>query len=406
MSKGKASKVRPSGEGDFIRTVDTEGADVDSPILASFPDFPTKPSTLNFVNYARTKDDESGGAKRRRIVVGETSSIEYVASNAGQHNFCRYVVGVYDKKSQQLSLQEAEVFRVDTIVKSLKHHVSRHVGEKNTLARNTLGEAFGTRKRRQAIKALEKNEVDVAGLAEVEDAIKETIDEKSMGLPTREEVMKEAQNDRSIPPYNMNATSPSEVYNPDDLISPLDLNALNIKELVKARNTETVQKLIKPITTSKWITERICQVLKAKNDTVTIRRLVYLAYLMKFHNLKINDLNSDNLSARLGGVPQVICESLILKFTEYQEDEGRKRYRMTPKLTDLLRAYILAICLTVDGFKVNSTEIARDLKIPAKQMHDIARELGCRFQTYTTDDDKTKKIMGLSVPLSFPQRTR
>lgn len=113
----------------------------------------------------------------------------------------RYVVGVYDKKTKRLTLRESDIFRMTTTVKTLKRHESKHIGEKNMLARNALGEAFGTKKRRQAIRALEKNQVDVGGLTEVADVIKDAIDEKAAALPTREEIQAEAKQDRAIPPY-------------------------------------------------------------------------------------------------------------------------------------------------------------------------------------------------------------
>jgi hypothetical protein len=53
------------------------------------------------------------------------------------------------------------------------------------MARNVLGETFGTLKRKQAIRALERNKVHGNTLTGVEDVLRSTIDQSSEALPDK-----------------------------------------------------------------------------------------------------------------------------------------------------------------------------------------------------------------------------
>ncbi|TPX63372.1 hypothetical protein SpCBS45565_g06662 [Spizellomyces sp. 'palustris'] len=401
-----STKKRKVVEGGSIKPATFDNDTNDTPLLVTLPDFPTKPHSVKFQTFVRSENESELVRKKLRIVVGQTSKLEYVGDNAGNKRYCRYVIGIFDKNTKQLTLRESDVFRMATTVKTLKRHESKHIAEKNMLARNALGEAFGTKKRRQAIRALEKNVVDVRGMAEVEDVIKGAIDEKAATLPSRDEIRQEAQLDRCIPPYNLQAQSPADVYNVEDIITPAELQAIPFKQIWRARAASDVKELLEPISPTSWVWDKIHVCLQVKDDSVRMRRLIYLAYLMKFHGFKDKDLNSQAVGKRLGGAPQIVAERLMNEFTEFQEDEGRRRYRMAPKLQDKLRAYILTLCLILNDFKVDASHIARDLGIAVNKMNDIAKELGCKHQQVKNPEGKSMKRMALTVPLVFPQRTR
>lgn len=86
--------------------------------------------------------------------------------------------------------------------------------------------------------------------------------------------------------------------------------------------------------------------------------------MMKFYSLKERELKGA-ISEKLGGAPQEVADKLMERFTEYQEDEGRTKYRMSAKLKDKLLAYILALCLILNDFKFDLAHMASDLKISA-----------------------------------------
>ncbi|KAJ3021056.1 DNA-directed RNA polymerase I subunit rpa49 [Thoreauomyces humboldtii] len=379
----------------------------DAPVFVSFPDFPSKPELIKWETYAPTTD-AGAGAKKRRIVVGETAKLEYTGNNTATKNHCRYVVGVFDRTTKQLTLRETELVHLTTTVKSMKHHEAKHIGEKNMLARNALGEAFGTKKRRQAIRAYEKNQVDVGGLTEVADVIKGAIDVKAALLPTRQEILDDAKADRGIPPYNLNAQTPAEVYDPSTIFSDAELNSILYKKIWKARSSDEVKDLLAPIDLTSWVWERVHKVMQSKDDPIAFKRLLFIGYMMKLYRLNDRGLNSDNFTDKLGGAPKIIADSLVERFTEYQvEDDGNIKYRMSAKLKDTLLAYILTACLIVNDFKLDITHVSGDLKMSAVKTSKVARELGCRPDSNKKDGDgRTTKKVALVVPLTFPTRTR
>lgn len=78
------------------------------------------------------------------------------------------MVGVFDKSTNQLTLRHAPLYIVRHQVKALKSlepiMESTHDYQR---ARNVLGEAFGTKKAKAAIRAAEKNKVDAAAMKDV-----------------------------------------------------------------------------------------------------------------------------------------------------------------------------------------------------------------------------------------------
>jgi DNA-directed RNA polymerase I subunit RPA49 len=91
-----------------------------------------------------------------------------------------------------------------TVVKSLKRESVETIGDKNAAARNKLGQAFGTKKRKQAIKAQEQNVVNVDGLSGVSSRIKDVIATNMPVVPLKDELASIEMADRLIPPCNLN----------------------------------------------------------------------------------------------------------------------------------------------------------------------------------------------------------
>ena len=92
-----------------------------------------------------------------------------------------------------------------------------------TLARNQLGEAFGTKKARANIRAAERNKVDVSAMGDgVQDVLQGMIQSNTSTLPQKQEVERDANDNRPIPRYNDKASSAAEVsvIRPPHTISP------------------------------------------------------------------------------------------------------------------------------------------------------------------------------------------
>lgn len=127
-------------------------------------------------------------------------------AGTGLYNI-RYAVGIVNKRTGEIELHEATSITVDNVVKALKTSESKTIGDKNMEARNQLGQAFGTKKRKQAIKAYEMNQINVGGLAEVANKINDTISEHVAKLPEKQSAEELSMADRVIPPCNLSVIS-------------------------------------------------------------------------------------------------------------------------------------------------------------------------------------------------------
>jgi DNA-directed RNA polymerase I subunit RPA49 len=121
-----------------------------------------------------------------------------------------YLVGIRNRRTNQLIIRPAPLFLVGHHVKSIKalDPASQMLSE-YVQARNQLGKAFGTKKAQAAINRVERNKVDVKALAGVSEILQQTIKSKTDILPT--ESRRLTDDEQNIPRYNQDATSPAEV---------------------------------------------------------------------------------------------------------------------------------------------------------------------------------------------------
>ena len=108
-----------------------------------------------------------------------------------------------NKESGEVELQEAIPINMVHAIKDLNYEGSALIKEKTTLARNDLGQSFGTKKRRKTIKNLEMNQIRVENMQDVSGKIKEIIAETSNSIPLKKELDERIMADRLIPKCNL-----------------------------------------------------------------------------------------------------------------------------------------------------------------------------------------------------------
>jgi DNA-directed RNA polymerase I subunit RPA49 len=83
-------------------------------------------------------------------------------------------------------VQPTPVYVVAREVKALKNFKPIESGiSEGFRARNVLGEAFGTKKAKAAIRAHERNKVDVGAMESIAGVLQDRIDEGTENLPTQ-----------------------------------------------------------------------------------------------------------------------------------------------------------------------------------------------------------------------------
>ena len=118
--------------------------------------------------------------------VGNTLSY-----NLNTHKTSSYYVGVYNKRTKTTTLRPAPLYILSRQVKALKNLKPIEVStDERIKQRNLLGETFGTKKAKAAIRAQERNRVDIDAMKSVAGHLQETIGENTGSLPTQGALLK------------------------------------------------------------------------------------------------------------------------------------------------------------------------------------------------------------------------
>ncbi|KAF8735811.1 hypothetical protein AX14_001453 [Amanita brunnescens Koide BX004] len=243
------------------------------PVLISYPALQAPPSTP-FRCYAKKKAKTDGPTQGTPdtedvLVVGETESVEFVSnseeSKRAAQAGCRYLVSVYDRATGQVTvLPVAKSPHVlSRTVKALKSIPPAPAPSALALqdARTALGETFGTKKAKAALRAEERRHIDVSAMEGVMEFVTDGIEKGSGGLMTQEEAIETADKNRLIPPYLASATKPEDVYPLHDIIPETEWKTLSIGAFEQA-GTEKDMIALLPYRHSKWINGHLERLMK------------------------------------------------------------------------------------------------------------------------------------------------
>ncbi|KZT03300.1 RNA polymerase I associated factor A49-like protein [Laetiporus sulphureus 93-53] len=384
------------------------------PIIASFPAL-QPPKSTPFQCWRRDKQRASDElfATQDNIVAGETNAVEfYTSGESGQAMAgCSYLVGIHDKRTNTTVLRPAPLHILARQVKALKNLVPKEVTtDERGMLRNQLGEAFGTKKVKAAIRAQERNRVDVDAMKGVAGHLQETIMENTESLPSREEAKESADSGRLIPPHNADAQHPEDVYALQGIIPDSEFNALSVSAFKSAKSIEDRIALL-PWSRSNWINQHLTLLLSAsKMHKKDMKTLFYISAMFAFKMASRSVNNKETLQTRLNGVPQIVIDGLLSRFTETARVSNT--VQMTPQTETMLLTYMFALCLRIDDFATDTDLIASDLSMPAARVKKLFMTLGCKIEKLSTKELKrlglpdsagaTSRAV-LRVPVQFPQ---
>ncbi|KZT68077.1 RNA polymerase I associated factor, A49-like protein [Daedalea quercina L-15889] len=384
------------------------------PVLASFPAH-RPPKNTSFRCWRRDKrvDGTDPFASQDTIVAGETETVEFFTSGETQQASvgCSYLVGVHNKRTNTTVFRPAPLHVMSQQVKALKNLAPIEVtNEERAQLRNKLGEAFGTKKAKAAIRAQERNRVDIDALKGVTGHLQETIMENTSSLPTLEEAKEVVNSNRLIPPHNPDAERPDDVYKLHDIIPETEFNALSVAPFRSAQN-DRERKALLPFRHSNWINQHVFKLFQAPKLRKTDMKIVMYISAMFAFKLAARSVNDkETLQKKLTGVPQIVTDGLLSRFTESERDTNK--IKVTSQAETMLMTYMLALCLRVDDFSTDTELIAHDLKLPVSKVNPLFKALGCNIRKL---DHKDLKRLGLpdsaaeskravlEVPVKFPQ---
>lgn len=124
----------------------------------------------------------------------------------------------------------------------------------------------------------------------------------------------------------------------------------------------------------------ILRVRTLNGDTPHSKVLYYISTMMAFRKNSRSVSDKDALQQRLSGVPPIIIDGLISRFTEKERSTnkyvllplvfahfrliGLDRPKMTPQTETMLLTHMFALCLRIDDYATDMDSVAHDLSMP------------------------------------------
>ncbi|THH26921.1 hypothetical protein EUX98_g7263 [Antrodiella citrinella] len=357
-------------------------------VLASFPAIhPTK--SVPYKAYLNKKEPNKPFSEQDVTIVGETDSVEFVTGPETQ------VAAAGCRCTQQADeydcIPSSSVAHPDKKCEEAKESGVHGCKLGCRLAqRNKLGETFGTKKAKTAIRAQERNRIDVDAMRGAAGHIQDRIEENTTSLPTREEAKAAADENRLIPPHNLDAERPDDVYALHDVIPEAEWKALTVSAL-KHASSDKERRYMLPYSRSEWINQHLLLAFAAPSvKTNTLKILFYVSAMMAFKQAaRAGD--KKKLQERLKSVPSIVVDGLVSRFMETPRESNEPK--ITSQTETSLLTHMFVLCLRVDDFASDSALIAKDLSMPPASVNALFKSLGCKIGT---------KRAILRTPVVFP----
>ncbi|XP_071951319.1 DNA-directed RNA polymerase I subunit RPA49-like [Antedon mediterranea] len=371
------------------------------------------PVFTHFRSSETTKDSRK--RNKQYLVATTDEKMEYVGQNFGptasrSDSMCKYMVGVVDKKTNKIKVYDAQIYHLQPWIflkESLKED-AQDVPDKKDLSfiekNDMLTEAFGSARKQRAMESRHRNKVASEAL---EHSLKKAMEEAG-SLPNTPTKSQEASETLDIlPKCNKDAIRPEEVYLLKDIISQSIMFSLkNASEFL----TSATQKEIAEWKGKEKYSAYVLTQAQALTGTGEKRkengaRLLYLMYLIHMHCLKPFQCRKG--IPFISGTPDAVRTHLLNEFTvESISPDSQKTLRnLSGKMRDKLALYIILIALHIENFRVNLSQLQKELHLGSNKMQTLVRSLGCKIVKLTVGKGgtSTNQLMAqLSIPLIFP----
>ncbi|KAL1745327.1 RNA polymerase I associated factor, A49-like protein [Schizophyllum fasciatum] len=390
------------------------------PTLACFPSLIPSGSTPFKAWHAKKPKMAKGADDSDLWIGGETDKVEFTTNTdetqKASESGCRYLVAIHNPRKSSLTVYPTPLTPqiLSHTVKALKSIPPAPAPSARAWreARNNLGETFGTKKAKAAIRAQERNKVDVGAMEGVMGHVMEGIDKGAENLLTKEEAKEAADANRLVPPYNAETDDPMDVYPLHGVIPEPEWKALSVSAFEQAAGFSERRALL-PSWRSDWLQFHLRRVFEDKELSSKARKralklIFYVSAMLAFRRLLSGrGLEKEALHEKMQGVPAVVVDGLVARFTE--RARGGATLQATSAMQTKLLTHMFALCLRVDNCATDSAQLAADLQMAQTQVNGLFKTMGCKIGKMTerdrarlgVADDKQRAV--LSAPVQFPK---
>ncbi|XP_077107650.1 DNA-directed RNA polymerase I subunit RPA49 [Ranitomeya variabilis] len=367
-------------------------------------------------NLYKNKDS----SKRQRILTAQTGRLSYVGKNftpeaLKSSSLCRYFVGVLNKETGKMEVYDAERFSMQPILEKnatglADDQVQDTPDQPNRTYRekvDALIEAFGTNKQKRALSSRKLNQVGSEILSkEMTKAAEDIIEAKGTEL-VQEVVERKEEESYSLflPPCNAHADKKENVYEFDQLISPVEYESLeNVSAAFKNMTPEELQERIEKKQHGAYVLQELGELKYSQDVDRKARALWYLDTLTKLINNKI--IKRKELVTL--ECPNVMIGNFLKNFTVTVFKNESVKNSISATMKCKIASYVLALALHISDFQVDLTLLQRDLKFNENRILEIAKAMGLRinkrimFSSLSVDEGHKMGTLELPLPVYKP----
>lgn len=343
----------------------------------------------------------------QKIVVSESQDMTYVGQNFGKkrchtNRATKTYVGIYDEKTGKMRVCDTELFHMMPYIPG----TDDMEGTENSAPPKTgsyveklgmLTEAFGSKWKKSALEKSQRNRVDEKTM---KDHLAADIDHGKEQAKVHQEKPEETDTGfEVIPPCNKSAENVEDVYKLSDILSEVDMGALQSPATVFFDSTvEKIKEWREKKTYPAYVINHVsCMPLEPELRWQRCKCLIYVHYLIHMYKLTAKQLREKDFYPK--ECPALIKNKLRDSFTK----EAFRTRCMPSRLKDRLAAYIFTLCLLIDEFSLDLTDIMQDMKLERNKMFLILKTLGLRVNKKVRNEEEIY-IARLKLPLEFPQK--
>lgn len=342
------------------------------------------------LNLYRNKDQKTPRMKKQKILTAETDQLSYVANNFGanalnSNSLCRYFVGVLNKETGKMEVYDTEYFHMQPMLESKKNTQLQDEEDITDNSNRTyrekvdaLIEAFGTNKQKRALSSRKLNQVGNEILSQaMAKAAGEIIENKGTTELVKEAVgNNESEFSSFLPPCDVNADKPENVYKLDDLISPEEYATLEAaSEPFRNLTDESLQQMTESKQHGIFVLNELQDLKHAKDRDHVARCLWYLNALIKLTQLKV----VKRKDLMVPGFPSMICGKFLKHFTVSTYKNGRVQNSISGTMNSKIVAHAIALALHICEFEVDLTLLQRDMKMTEGRILEMAKAMGLKI---------------------------
>ncbi|CAL8088842.1 unnamed protein product [Calicophoron daubneyi] len=284
--------------------------------------------------------------------------------------------------------------------------------------RSALTNAFGSIKKQRWLREVERHTDNRAAVSDAAVINRAMYGQNKLKAEAEEAAAGEASKPidervRLLPPFNVTAARPADVYPFDKLVPARVLQGLSAEaETLASAKVNTYQTWAEEGVYQKCILERLLQIISlgVSNGapTTSLQNAQCLALLS--HMILLLRMSQRDIQRKqpLPDTPAPVARYLLGKFTAMADrgDSGRYKVRcITPVLRDKLIYHILVLILHCDNFSTVVDDLAVDFQMPCDRLRKYFHYLGCRVvkeETKGAGESCVRLRASLTTPVHFP----